>query len=95
MMRAILSVKNNQIIAEKGQKIHTLHVDLEPGSILECDVLGLVNDYKAKGKAQLEVIQHYLGDKKIWFRKNPRNNDRKRKGHRDHKTILLVKELQI
>jgi ribosomal protein L21 len=95
MVEAILSVKNRQFIAGQGQKIHVFNIDAALGSTFQCEVLGLTSDHTARGTARLKIIKHYLGEKKYWFRKTPRVGNRKIRGHRDHKTMLLVEEIKV
>ena len=93
-MKVIL-IQNKQFFADVGDTLCTDKFDLDVGSTIEFPIVGSLSNYKDTGVALLEVVKHYKDPKKLWFRKTPRNNDRRTRGHRSHKTMFVCKEIQL
>lgn len=90
-MSIVLSIQNKQYIVAEKQKFSVDRIDKEVGSKIECEVIGSMSPskYNSRSKVELEIVKHYKGKKKIYFRKTPRNGDRKTKGYRHSHTMLV------
>lgn len=42
-----------------------------------------------------EIVEHRLGDKVLVFKKRRRHNYRRKRGHRQHQTVLRVTDIRI
>ena len=102
-MYAIVEILGQQFKVEAGKKlfIHRME-EAERGTQVEFDkVLLIDNDGKVKvgaptisgAKVVCEVSSHLKGDKVIVFHKKRRKGYRKRNGHRQSFTEVLVKEI--
>jgi large subunit ribosomal protein L21 len=102
-MYAIVEILGQQFKVEAGKKlfIHRME-EAERGSQVEFDkVLLIDNDGKVNvgiptisgAKVVCEVNNHVKGDKVIVFHKKRRKGYRKRNGHRQCFTEVLVKEI--
>jgi large subunit ribosomal protein L21 len=102
-MYAIVEILGQQFKVEAGKKlfVHRMN-EAERGSAIEFDKVLLVdNDGAVKVGAPVvegakvvgEVISHVRGEKVIVFHKKRRKGYRKRNGHRQDFTEILVKEI--
>ena len=102
-MYAIVEISGQQFKVEAGKRlyIHRMN-EAERGSAIEFDkVLLIDNEGTVKVGAPVvegakvvgEVISHLRGDKVIVFHKKRRKGYRKRNGHRQDFTEILVKEI--
>ena len=102
-MYAIVEILGQQFKVEAGKRlyIHRMN-EAERGSAIEFDkVLLIDNEGTVKVGAPVvegakivgEVISHLRGDKVIVFHKKRRKGYRKRNGHRQDFTEILVKEI--
>jgi large subunit ribosomal protein L21 len=102
-MYAIVEILGQQFKVEAGKKlfIHRMN-EAERGSAIEFDKVLLVDNdgvvtvgapVVAGAKVVGEVISHVRGEKVIVFHKKRRKGYRKRNGHRQDFTEILVKEI--
>ncbi len=102
-MYAIVEILGQQFKVQAGKKlfVHRMN-EAEIASEVEFDkVLLIDNEGKVKvgtpvvkgAKVVCEVVDHVRGDKVIVFHKKRRKGYRKRNGHRQDFTQLIVKEI--
>jgi len=102
-MYAIVEILGQQFKVEAGKKVfvHRMN-EAERGSAVEFDKVLLVDNEGAVtvgapvvegAKVVGEVLSHVRGEKVIVFHKKRRKGYRKRNGHRQDFTEILVKEI--
>lgn len=102
-MYAIVEILGQQFKVEAGKKlfIHRMN-EAEKGSQIEFDKVLLIDnsgDVKVGApvvdgaKVVCEVLSHVRGEKVIVFHKKRRKGYRKRNGHRQDFTELMIKEI--
>lgn len=100
-MYAIIATGGKQYKAEVGRKIDIEKIDANVGDVVKFDVL-LISDENgiAAGNptvsgayAEAEVVAQGKGDKIIVFKYKSKKNERKRQGHRQPFTTVLVKSI--
>jgi large subunit ribosomal protein L21 len=101
-MYAIVEIAGQQFKAEKGKRLYVHRLNAEQGSAVEFEkVLLIDNEGKIKvgaptvagAKVSCEVLSHPRGEKVIVFHKKRRKGYRKRNGHRQDFTEVLIKEI--
>ncbi|MGP1548156.1 MAG: 50S ribosomal protein L21 [Prevotella sp.] len=103
-MYAIVDMKGQQFKVEEGQKLFIHHVqNAEAGQTLEFDKVLLVDNNGAiavgaptveGAKVLVEVVNPLVkGDKVIVFKMKRRKDERKRNGHREQFTQVVVKSV--
>ena len=102
-MYAIVEILGQQFKVEAGKKLFVHRMEeAERGSQLEFDKVLLVDKEGAVtvgapvvdgAKVVTEVLSHVRGEKVIVFHKKRRKGYRKRNGHRQNFTELLIKEV--
>ena len=102
-MYAVVEILGQQFKAEAGKRlfIHRME-EAEQGSVVEFEKVLLI-DYEGDvkvgapvvegAKVVAEVLSHVRGEKVIVFHKKRRKGYRKRNGHRQNFTEVLVKEI--
>jgi large subunit ribosomal protein L21 len=102
-MFAIVEILGQQFKAEAGKRlfIHRME-EAERGSQIEFDKVLLIDNEGAVtvgapvvegAKIVCEVVSHVRGEKVIIFHKKRRKTYRKRNGHRQNFTEVLIKEI--
>ena len=102
-MYAIVEILGQQFKVEAGKKlyIHRMN-EAERGSAIEFDKVLLVDNDGAVSvgapcvegaKVVGEVVSHVRGEKVIVFKKKRRKGYRKRNGHRQDFTEVMIKEI--
>jgi large subunit ribosomal protein L21 len=102
-MYAIVEILGQQFKVEAGKKlfIHRMN-EAERGAQVEFDKVLLIDNEGAitvgapvveGAKVVCEVVSHLRGDKVIIFHKKRRKGYRKRNGHRQDFTELVIKEI--
>ncbi len=98
-MYAIVEIAGQQFKVAKDQKVFVHRLDAEEGSKLNFDNVLLLDDEKnvtigapAINGASVEakVLKHLKGDKVIVFKKKRRKGYRKKNGHRQYLTEILI-----
>jgi len=102
-MYAIVEILGQQFKVEQGKKLFVHRMEeAERGSIVEFDKVLLVDNGGVVtvgaptvegAKIVCEVVSHVRGDKVIVFHKRKRKGYRKRNGHRQNFTELIIKEI--
>jgi large subunit ribosomal protein L21 len=101
-MYVIVDIKGQQFKAEAGRRLFVHRMDAERGATVEFDQVLLVdNEGKvtigapvvAGAKVIVEVLSHVKGEKVIIFKKKRRKGYKKRNGHRQCFTEVLIKEI--
>ena len=103
-MYAIVDMKGQQFKVEEGQKLFIHHVqNAEAGQTIEFDKVLLVDNNGAiavgaptveGAKVVVEVVNPLVkGDKVIVFKMKRRKDARKRNGHREQFTQVVVKSV--
>ncbi len=101
-MYALVEIKGKQYRAEKGSLLKVDRFDSEAGKELEFESVLLVSDDKktrvgqpfVKGAKVKAVVEEHGRDKKILvFKYKKRKNYRRTRGHRQHFTMLRVKDI--
>jgi len=101
-MYAIVEIAGQQFKAEKGKRlfVHRLEADVDAAVEFE-KVLLIDNDGDVKvgaptvdgAKISCKVLSHPRGEKVIVFHKKRRKGYRKRNGHRQNFTELLINDI--
>ncbi len=101
-MYAIVEIAGQQFKVEKDRKLYVHRLEAEEGSTVTFDKVLLVdNDGKVSiGTPNVEgasitakVLSHLKGDKVIVFKKKRRKGFRKKNGHRQYLTQVLVEKI--
>ena len=101
-MYVIVDIQGQQFKVEAGKKLFVHRLAADQGAAVEFDkVLLIDNDGDVKvgtplvegAKVVCEVLSHLKGERIIVFKKKRRKGYRKRNGHRQAVTEVLVKEI--
>lgn len=101
-MYVIVEIQGQQFKAEAGRRLYVHRLEAERGAAVEFDkVLLSDNEGVVKvgaptiegAKVVCEVLSHVKGEKVIVFKKKRRKGYRKRNGHRQCFTEVLIKEV--
>ena len=101
-MYAIVDIKGQQFKAEAGRRLFVHRLEAERGASVEFDQVLLVDNagkvtigspVVAGAKVVVEVLSHVKGEKVIIFKKKRRKGYKKRNGHRQCFTEVLIKEI--
>ncbi|MGL4332928.1 MAG: 50S ribosomal protein L21 [Bacteroidales bacterium] len=101
-MYVIVEIQGQQFKAEAGRKLYVHRIEAERGASVEfANVLLVDNNGELKigapavegAKVVCEVLSHLKGEKVIVFKKKRRKGYKKRNGHRQSFTQVLVKEI--
>ncbi len=101
-MYVIVEIQGQQFKAEAGKKLYVHRIEAERGASVEfANVLLVDNNGDLKigapavegAKVVCEVLSHLKGEKVIVFKKKRRKGYKKRNGHRQSFTQVLVKEI--
>lgn len=98
-MFAIVETGGKQYRVSTEQKIIVEKLSAEVGSKITFDKVLLVNNGKdisfgnptvSGAKVEAEVLKNFKDDKVIIFKKRRRQNSRRKRGHRQHQTLLKI-----
>ena len=101
-MYAIVEIAGQQFKAEAGKRLYVHRLKAEQGSVVEVGKVLLIDNDGAVtigapaiegAKVRVEVLSHPRGEKVIVFHKKRRKGYRKRNGHRQDFTEVLIKEI--
>ena len=101
-MFAVIKTGGKQYKVAKGDKITVEKLDGEAGSTVEfSDVLMVGGEGDAKvgaplvegAKVAAEVVEQSRAPKVLIFKKKRRHTYRRKKGHRQHQTVLEIKDI--
>lgn len=103
-MYAIIQTGGKQYKVEEGQVIRIEKLENEAGETVEFDQVKLVStdsDLKVGtptvegAKVTAEVVAQGKGKKVIVFKYKPKNNFRKKNGHRQPYTAVKIKSIEV
>ncbi|MFH1842789.1 MAG: 50S ribosomal protein L21 [bacterium] len=101
-MYAVVKIKNQQFKVEPKARISVPLLDNEVGATVTFDEVLIVGDGEEVTvgaptidgcSVSAEVVRHGLERKVVVFKKKRRKNYRRKKGHRQHFTEILIKEI--
>jgi large subunit ribosomal protein L21 len=101
-MYAVVKIKNQQVRVEPGCFLRVPLLGGEPGEAVSFDEVLLWSDGNetkigeplvAGAAVQAEVVRHGRSRKIVVFKKKRRKNYRRKKGHRQAFTEILVKDI--
>lgn len=102
-MYAIVDIAGQQFKVEKDQKLYVHRLEAEEGNKVDFDRVLLIDD---NGKVNIgapaidgaqvnaTVLEHLKGDKVIVFKKKRRKGYKKKKGHRQYLTEILINDIK-
>jgi len=102
-MYAIVEIAGQQFKVEKDQSIFVHRLEGEEGSSVDFDQVFLIeNDSKINvgtplvegAKVSAKILTHLKGDKVIDFKKKLRKGYRKKNGHRQYFTKILIENIK-
>lgn len=102
-MYAIVEIAGQQFKIEKDQQIYVNRLEAKEGSKVEFDNVLLI-DNKGKvnvgapaiagAKVTAKVLQHLKGDKVIVFKKKRRKGYKKKNGHRQFLSQIVIEKIE-
>ena len=99
-MYAIIDIAGQQFKAEQGKSLFVHRLEAAEGSTIELDKVILVSDEGGakltgldKIKVKATVVSHVKGDKVIVFKKKRRKGYKKKNGHRQALTQIMIDEI--
>ncbi|TVR84061.1 MAG: 50S ribosomal protein L21 [Saprospirales bacterium] len=103
-MYAIVNIAGQQFKVEEGQKLYVHRLSADSGSKVSFDEVLLVanGDNVQIGKPTLSgasveatVVDHLKDDKVIVFKKKRRKGYRRKKGHRQYLSELVIEKISV
>lgn len=103
-MFAIIKTGGKEYKVAQGDVVRIEKLDAQPGTSVQLDQVLLVNDGKkdhigtptvAGAKVEAEVIDQMRDRKVIVFKKTRRHNYRRKKGHRQHLTVVKITKVAV
>ena len=104
MSYAIIEIGGTQIRVEPGRFYEINHLDAAPEDSYVVDKVLLVKDgdnvtigqpYVAGATVEGEILSHRRGRQVIVYKMQPKKKTRKKRGHRQELTRLLVKTISV
>jgi len=102
-MYAIIQTGGKQYRVQEGDVLRVEKLDVEAGQTVEVkDVLAVAKDGQVKvgtpvvegAKAVLKVLEHGKGKKIIVFKYKPKKNYRRKQGHRQPFSKVIVEKIE-
>jgi len=102
-MYAVIKTGGKQYKVQKDDVIRVEKLEVEAGKNVTLEEVLMLNDGKkstigsplvAGAKVTAEVLEQTRADKVIIFKKKRRQNYRRKKGHRQHLTVLRIKDIK-
>jgi large subunit ribosomal protein L21 len=103
-MYAIVTVAGEQTRVSPGEAVRVPRLSQEPGSVTTVDTVLLLSDGDSitvgnplveGASVELEVVEHGLSDKITHVKKIRRKHHRRRRGHRQAYTDVIVKDILV
>ncbi len=102
-MYAVIRTGGKQYRVAKNDVMQVESIPAEPGSTVEFDDVLLVGGEELRvGRPRVEgarvtarVLEHIRGPKIVIFKKKRRKNYRRKRGHRQHLTVLRVEDIRL
>jgi len=104
MKYAILKISGTQVKVEEGKEIITNRIKANEGDVIELKDILFIKDgensifgkpYVDRAKVLAKVIKHFKGPKILVFKYKRKNNYRRKRGHRQYLTKLLVEKIEF
>jgi large subunit ribosomal protein L21 len=104
MEYAIVEIGGHQVWVEKGQYFITNKISIAPGTNISLNRILLVNKdenlhfghpYLPLCKVEGQIIEHIRGSKVIVYKMKSKKKYRRKKGHRQEMTKLLINSINI
>ncbi len=101
-MYAILDIAGQQFKVQKDQYLYVNKLAGDAGAALTFDKVMLIGDganisvgapLVSGASVSIEILEHVKGDKVIVFKKKRRKGYKKKNGHRQQYTKILVKDI--
>lgn len=97
MSQAIIRTGGKQFLVEKGKTVQVPLIKTDPGQSIELEALltsgdntGVGTPFVADTKVKATVVDHGRGPKMIVFKKKRRKQYKRKHGHRQDYTTLLI-----
>ena len=103
-MFAIIETGGKQYRVANDQKIIVEKLTGEVGSKITFDKVLLVNNGQdtsfgdplvSGAKVEAEILKNFKNDKIIILKKRRRQNSRRKRGHRQHQTLLKITQINV
>ena len=99
-MKAVIETGGKQYYVEEGTELYVEKLDAEVGSKVEFDKVLMVdgafgNPYLSIAKVTGEVVKHGKDKKIVVFKYVPKNKYRKKQGHRQPYTKVVIKSIKV
>ena len=99
-MKAVIETGGKQYYVEEGTELYVEKLDLEAGSTVEFDKVLMVDGafghpYLTNAKVTCEVVKHGKDKKVVVFKYVPKNKYRKKQGHRQPYTKVVIKSIKV
>ena len=99
-MKAVIETGGKQYYVEEGTELYVEKLDAEVGSKVEFDKVLMVdgafgNPYLSNAKVTGEVVKHGKEKKIVVFKYVPKNKYRKKQGHRQPYTKVVIKSIKV
>jgi large subunit ribosomal protein L21 len=91
-MFAVIRTGGKQYKVAKDDKIRVEKLDAKEGATVDVDVLYSEGGKSAKVTAK--VVAHDRDDKVVIFKKKRRQNYRRKKGHKQHRTVIQITDIK-
>lgn len=98
-MKAVIETGGKQYYVEEGQEIYVEKLDVEAGKKVVFDQVMMANGvvgtpYVANAKVTGEVVKHGKQKKVIVYKYKPKKKYRKKQGHRQPYTKVVIKKIE-
>jgi|TARA_R110000868_G_scaffold285163_1_gene545646 large subunit ribosomal protein L21 len=102
-MYAVIKTGGKQYKVQKDDVIRVEKLEVEAGTNITLEEVLMLNDGKKStvgaplidgATVTAEVLEQTRADKVIIFKKKRRQNYRRKKGHRQHLTVLRIKDIK-
>ena len=99
-MKAVIETGGKQYYVEEGTELYVEKLDAEVGSKVDFDKVLMVdgafgNPYLSNAKVTGEVVKHGNDKKIVVFKYVPKNKYRKKQGHRQPYTKVVIKSIKV
>ena len=99
-MKAVIETGGKQYYVEEGTELYVEKLDAEVGTKVEFDKVLMVdgafgNPYLSNAKVTGEVVKHGKDKKIVVFKYVPKNKYRKKQGHRQPYTKVVIKSIKV
>ena len=102
-MQVICEINNAQYFLKIGDKIEINRLDAEVGDSLSTDRVLYLRDedrvligapYIENARVEFKILEHKKGKKIIVFKKKRRKGYRRKKGHRQHLSVIEITDIK-